>query len=158
MKLSGLGMTYRIRDANRKKKCIFDKVDEIKKQLNQILPEIEPTRFLPMLGHCRRFHDNTLYYGRRTSNPEVKKTRKRLQLSQMEQALYDFLIANDLNPGTVYRWFLATRVPADIKEKLETGQVSVKIAMMTAYNRKRVRDSNVGLLMMEEMRTIIRGL
>jgi len=157
MKLSSLGMTYRIREKG-KKKCIFDKTNEIKKQLKQVLPEIDGSRLIIMLGHCRRHYEGTLYYGRRTSNKEIAKKREKVKLTQMELLLYNFLLRNNLNPSTTYRWFLATRVPSEIKEQLEKGHISVKIAMQTAYNRKRVRESNQGLLMMEEMRIVMRGL
>ena len=81
-----------------------------------------------------------------------------MELTQTELILYDFLLRNKYNPSTTYRWFLASRVPDDVKQKLEKGQISVKKAMEIAYNRKRVRESNFGLLMMEEMRQIVRGL
>lgn len=156
-KLSCLGMTYRVR-FNGKKISIFDRVNQIKEKLNQILPEIEPSRLLIMLGHIRRFYEGNLYYGRRTSNQEEKDKRERLELTQTERILYDFLLKEKLNPSTAYRWFLATRVPDDIKEKLTKGQISYRKAMEISYNRKRARESNIGLLMMEEMRVIVRGL
>lgn len=157
MKLSNLNMSYRVRDKG-KKISIFDKVSEIKKQLNQILPEIEGNRLILMLCHCRRYYEGNLYYGRRTSNKDEKVKRKKLDLTPTERILYDFLMKNKLNPSTTYRWFLATRVPEDVKDKLKKGQLSYRKAMEISYNRKRVRESNIGLLMMEEMRTIIRGL
>ncbi len=155
--LSCLGMTYRVRD-NGKKRSLFDKVAEIKKLLNQVLPELDGNRLLTMLGHCRRYYEGSLYYGRRTSDPEVKKERLKLDLTDLERVLYDFLLRQRLNPSTTYRWFLACRVPQDIKEKLENHQISYRKAMEISYNRKRVRESNIGLLMMEEMRIVIRGL
>jgi len=157
VKLSGLGMTYRVRDKGRKI-SLFDRVNKIREQLNQILPEIEGNRLLSMLCHCRRYYEGNLYYGRRTADPQEKKKRKQLDLTKTERILYDFLLKNNINPSTVYRWFLACRVPEDIKDKLKKGQLSYKKAMEISYNRKRVRESNIGLLMMEEMRTIIRGL
>jgi len=157
MKLSSLGMTHKIRE-NGHKRSIFDKTKEIKEQLNQILPEIQGSRLISMLGHCRRHYEGNLYYGRRAKDKKEKKDKKPLNLTEMEKVLYDFLIRNKLNPSTTYRWFLATRVPEDIKDKLRKGQISYKKAMEIAYNRKRVRESNIGLLMLEEIRIIIRGL
>lgn len=157
MKLSGLGMTYRIREKG-SKICIFEKVERIKRQLNKVLPEIDPNRLLEMLCHCRRYYEGNLYYGRRTSDPQEKKKRKKIELSRAEHLLYDFLQRNDLNPSTTYRWFLACRLPAQIKEKLERGEVSVKVAMRTAYNHKRVRESNLAVSMLDDMRMIVRSL
>jgi len=156
-KISNLGMSYRVRHKGQKI-SLFDRVAEIKKQLNQVLPEIEPDRLINMLCRCRMYYEGNLYYGRRTTDPEEKKKRKPKDLTQMERVLYDFLLRNNLNPSTTYRWFLATRVPDDIKDKLNKGQISYQKAMEISYNRKRVRESNIGLLMMEEMRIIIRGL
>ena len=150
-------MTYRIRE-NGKKISLFDKVGHIKEQLNQVLPEIEGNRIIAMMGHCRKEYEGKNYYGRRTSDKEEEKRRKRFELTPMERILYDFLLRNNLNPSTTYRWFLATRVPDDIKAKLQKRQISVKKAMEISYNRKRVRDSNIGMLMTEEMREIVRGL
>lgn len=157
VKLSGLGMTYRVRQEG-KKVSLFDRVNNIQKRLKQILPEIEGSRLICMLCHCRRYYEGSLYYGRRTADKGEQKKRKQLDLTKTERILYDFLLKNNLNPSTTYRWFLAVRVPEDIKEKLKRGQISYKKAMEISYNRKRVRQSNLGLLMLEEMRTIVRGL
>lgn len=150
-------MAYRIRHEG-KKINIFDRVHQIKQQLKQILPEIEEHRLTNMLCHCRRHYEGNLYYGRRTPNKEEKKKRQQIPLTPLERLLYDFLLKNNLNPSTTYRWFLAVRVPDDIKDKLSKGQIGYQKAMEISYNRKRVRESNQGILMMEEMRTIIRGL
>lgn len=155
--LSCLGVTHRVRYKG-KKVSLFQRVAEIKKQLKQVLPEIEESRLISMLGHCRMLYENHFYYGRRTYDPGEKKKRKQRKLTETERILYDFLLKNNLNPSTTYRWFLAVRVPDDIKDKLEKGQISYKKAMEISYNRKRVRESNTGLLMLEEMRTIIGGL
>ena len=143
-KLSNLGMTYRIRDRGRKIN-IFDKLNDIKKKLNQILPEIEEHRLLSMMSHIRRHY-------------ERKNKQNSVELTPLERLLYDFLLREKLNPSTTYRWFLAGRVPYDIKEKLEKKQISVKKAMEINYNRTRVRESNLGLSMLEDMRMIVRGL
>lgn len=150
-------MSYRVRYKG-KKKPLFDRVAEIKEQLKQVLPEIDPIRFIHMLERCRRYYEGNLYYGRRTTNPEEKKSRKAIELTQNENIIYNFLLRNNLNPSTTYRWFLAVRVPEDIKDKLSKGQISYKKAMEISYNRKKVRESNIGLLMLEEMRTTIRGI
>lgn len=156
-KLSNLDMTYRIRYQGRKIN-IFERVDEIKKQLKEILPEIEESRFLSMLSHCRRQYEGNLYHGRRTTDKEEIKKRPVSKLTESERIIYEFLLKNNLNPSTSYRWFLAVRVPEDIKEKLKRGNFSYKKAMQIAYNRKRIRDTNKGILLLEEMRTIMEGL
>jgi len=157
MKLSILGMTHRTIHKGRKI-SIFDRVNQVKEQLKQILPEVEENRLIPILGHCRRHYEGNLYYGRRVSNPEDKAKRKKIELTQNERIVYDYLLRNKINPSTIYRQFLATRVPEDIKEQLENGNISYKKAMETSYNRKRVRECKIGFDMLEEMRIIVRGL
>jgi hypothetical protein len=53
---------------------------------------------------------------------------------------------------------IACRVPSDIKEKLIKGQVSIIKAMQISANRKRVKESNTRLMMIEEINNIIRSL
>jgi len=145
-------MRKEVRD-NGHRKNIFDKVNEIKQQLKEIFPEVESDRFLAMFSHCRRHHEGKLFYGR-GNNPQ----RQTRDLTQSERVLYDFLLRNKLNPTTVYRWFLATRIPEDVKQKLADHKIGYKTAMRISYNRKKARDSNIGLIMVEEIRNIVRGL
>lgn len=150
-------MVYRIRE-NGRKVCIFDKITDIKQKLNTYLPEIEDNRLLVMLSHCRARYEGNLYYGRRTYNQEELKTRKPRELTELERVLYEFMLKNKLNPSTTYRWFLACRIPEDIKEKLIKKQIPIRKAMQIAHNRRRVQEYNTSLFMLEEMRTLVRGL
>jgi hypothetical protein len=144
----------RIRE-NGKKVNIFNKVAQIKEDIKELFPEIEEDRVIPMFSHIRNFFYKNLHYGR-NNVPENKK-RKR-PLTKTETILYDYMLKNDLNPSTTYRWMIACRVPADIKEKLAKGQISCKRAMVISANRKRLRESNTGLLMIEEINNIVRCL
>jgi hypothetical protein len=147
-------MNHQIRE-NGKKRSIFDKVNEVKQHIKATLPELDGDRLIQMMCHCRRYHEGKLHYGRRAVPENLSKVR---DLTQTERILFDLLLKLGLNPSTSYRWFLATRVPADIKEKLSKGQISQKKALEISANRKRVKQSNVGLLMMEEIRTIMSSL
>ena len=140
---------------NGKKRCIFDKINEVKQHIKVTLPEVDSDRLIHMLSHCRRYYEGKLHYGRRSVEGNQQKKR---DLTETERILYDLLFKLNLNPSTAYRWFLATRVPSDIKEKLEKGLISQRKAMEISANRKRVKESNIGLLMMEEIRTIMRSL
>ena len=144
---------YRIREKDGKKKSLFLKVEEIKQDLKDIMPEIEGDRLIEMMSHCRRYYEGKLHYGRRDS-----KAKKPRDLTANERVLYDYLLKNGLNPSTTYRWFLATRLPSDIKDQLTKGKIGQKIAMQVAANRRRVKHSNAGLLLMEEIRNAVRGL
>ena len=140
---------------NGKKVNIFDKVNKIRIDLKSLLPEVEEDKIIMMFSHVRNFFYGKLYYGRREV-PE-NKLRKR-ELTKAETILLDYMMKNKLNPSTTYRWMIACRVPADIKEKLAKGQVSIMKAMQISANRKRVRESNTGLMMIEEINNIVRSL
>jgi hypothetical protein len=138
-----------------KKVPIFDRINQIKTDLKELIPEVEEDKFLSMFSHIRNFHYGNLYYGRREKPKEKKKKR---DLTTNEKILYDYLLKNNLNPSTTYRWFIACRLPSDVKEKLQKGQVSFKKAMLIADNRKKSKMSNTGLLMIEEINNVVRSL
>ncbi|MBI2508097.1 hypothetical protein HYV89_04035 [Candidatus Woesearchaeota archaeon] len=138
-----------------KKVNIFDKVNRIRSDLKSLLPEIEDDKIIHMFSHARNFFYGKLHYGRR--NVPENRLRKR-ELTPAETILLDYMMKNKLNPSTTYRWMIACRVPADIKEKLAKGQVSIMKAMQISANRKRVRESNTGLMMIEEINNIVRSL
>lgn len=136
---------------NGRKRSLFDKVNELKNFIKTILPEIEGDKLMGVLAHCRRYYEGKLYYGRRT-NPH----KRRRELTHNERIVYDYLLRNNLKPSTVYRWFLASRIPTDIQALLNKGQISVKKAFQLSANRLRNRLSREGLILMEEMREIVR--
>jgi hypothetical protein len=138
-----------------KKISIWDRINRIKNDLKELLPEIEEDKFLSMASHVRNFYYGKLHYGRR-NNPE-NKNRKR-ELTEAEKILLDYYMKNNLNPSTTYRWFIACRLPSDVKDKLQKGQVSFKKAMLIADNRKKSKLSNTGLLMIEEINNVVRSL
>ena len=139
---------------NGKKRSIFDKVNEIKSDIKSILPEVEGDRLISMLSKIR-----TYIAHKKKGIPLGRKGWKGYRkLTNNESILYEYLLKNNLNPSTTYRWFIATRVPEDVKDMLARGKLSIKKAMEISANRRRVKESNKGLLMMEELRTIMRGL
>jgi hypothetical protein len=140
---------------NGKKVNIFDKVNKIKNDIKTLLPEIEDDKIIPMFSHVRNFFYGKLHYGRRNVPENMQRKRN---LTKAETILLDYMLKNNLNPSTTYRWMIACRIPADIKEKLSKGQVSIAKAMQISANRKRVRESNTGLMMVEEINNIIRSL
>ncbi|MCD4759360.1 hypothetical protein K8R33_00545 [archaeon] len=147
-------INHRVR-YNGRKINIFDRINKIKSDLKELMPEVEEDRFLSMASHVRNFYYGNLHYGRR-DKPENKK-RKR-ELTPNEKILLDYFMKNSINPSTAYRWFVACRIPSDIKEKLAHGQVSFKKAFEIADNRKKSKMSNTGLLMIEEINNVVRSL
>lgn len=140
--------------SNGRKVNIFDKVNSIKTELKEILPEIEGEKLIALFSRVRTFYVNKkkgVTVGRRCKG-------KYRPMTEIEELLYGYLIKNGLNPSTTYRWFIATRIPSDIKHKLATNQVSYKTAMSISANRRRTKNSVQGLMMMEEIRNIIQKL
>jgi len=152
---------YRIREKHvrdgtlvGRKRSIFDKVSEIKRDLKDIIPEIKDDELIPILSKIR-----TYYRHKKKGIPLGRKGWKGYRkLTNVETIVYDFLTKNNLNPCTTYRWFIATRLPQDIREKLAKGQIGQRTAMQIAANRRRTKNSVTGLLMMEEIRNIIQKL
>lgn len=139
---------------NGKKVGIFDRINSIKNGIKVLIPEIEDSKLLPMLSHIRNFHYGKLHYGRH--KPE-NLNRKR-ELTSNEKIVYDYLLKNNLNPSTTYRWFVACRIPSDLKEQLQQGKISYKKAIMISDNRRKSKLSNTGLLMVEEINNIVGSL
>jgi len=138
-----------------KKIPIWDRINRIKNDLKELLPEIEEDKFLSMASHVRNFYYGKLHYGRRGKKENLEKKR---ELTEAEKVLLEYYMKNKLNPSTSYRWFIACRLPSDIKAKLQKGQVSFKKAMLIADNRKKSKLSNTGLLMIEEINNIVTSL
>jgi len=138
-----------------KKILIFDRINRIKNDLIELLPEIEEDKFLLMMSHVRNFFYGNLYYGKRTKPENKKKKRK---LTSNEKIVLDYLLKNKLNPSTTYRWFVACRMPSDIKEKLQKGKISFRKAFLIADNRKKSKMSSTGLLMIEEINNLVLSL
>jgi len=139
---------------NGRKINLFDRINKIKSDLKELLPEIEEDKFLSMASHVRNFYYGKLHYGR--DKPENLK-RKR-ELTEAEKILLDYYLKNSINPSTAYRWFITCRIPSDIKEKLAQGKISFKKAFLIADNRKKAKMSNTGLLMIEEINNVVRSL
>jgi len=154
-----LGNT-RIRDRRTGKKLnIFQRVEEIRRDIKEIMPEVDPSRYIPMFSRIRREYRGVLYKGKVGVVRKLPmELRLKDELTANEKILYEYLLKNNLNPCTTYRWFIATRIPEDIKEKLAKGQIGYNQAMHISANRKRVRESNMGLLVIEELKTIVGGL
>lgn len=138
-----------------KKIPIFDRINRIKNDLKELIPEIDEDRFLAMMSHIKNKHYGKLHYGRRSIKENEQRKR---ELTINEKIVYDYLLKNNLNPSTTYRWFVACRMPSDVKEKLNQGKISFKKAQMIADNRKKSKLSNTGLLMMEEINNVVLSL
>ena len=91
-------------------KTIFQKLGEVKELLRQKcrLKDEDFEKVFSRIGNW--------YY------------RKDFELSSQEQKIIEVLIANKINPHTVYRWSLIVKVPEEIKSKLRLGLIGQKRA------------------------------
>lgn len=144
---------YRIRRPSKKKIPIFQTVNKIKKDLKTNLPELTDQSTLRILSSCRRYYEGKLTTGRRGSPQEMKR-----ELTTIEKIVYEYLIRNNYNPSTCYRWFLACRMPEDIKEQVERGNLNIKTAYKMACNRARDTESKESLYLLENIRSSVRAL
>lgn len=135
---------------NGHKRNLFDKVSELKQRINVIVPEIDGEKLITIMSHLRREYEGKYYYGRHGNS------NKPLELTYNENIIKELLLQEKINPSVCYRWFLASRIPSDVMDKLRKGQISQNKAYEIAVNRKRNKLSSDGLILMENMRSIIR--
>lgn len=139
---------------NGRKRNIFDKVNEIKNDINEILPELDGKGLIRMLSKIR-----TYIAHKKKGVPLGRKGWKGYRdLTNNERILYEYLLKNNLNPGTTYRWFIATRLSNDIKDDLAKGKISYKKAMEISANRRKAEYSSQAVNILEEIRVAMRGL
>lgn len=134
---------------------MLDKVIQIKKDFKTLLPEIEQDKYIVMLSHIAYYCKDKENYRSRNGR---KKTYKEKPLTEAEKVMLDYLLKNKLVPITTYRWFRVSKVPEDIMSDLRKGKISVKEAIRTGTNRLKQRQSNTGLIMLDEINNIISSL
>ncbi len=138
-----------------KRITMLDKVNLIKKDFKELLPEIEQDKYIVMLGHCAYFCKNKKEYRARNGRTKAFKIKT---LTEAEKIMLDYLLKNNVVPITVYRWFRVSKVPEDIMTKLRNGHICVKDAIRASTNRLKQMQSNTGLIMIEEINNVIAGL
>lgn len=90
---------------------VFEKVSTFRKLVKTIFPEIEDSALIEMLREVSTWHYS-----------------KKGMLSQDHVKLYELLMNNSYNPNTVYKWFLLTRSPFELREKLKLNIISQREA------------------------------
>ena len=75
-----------------------------------------------------------------------------------EKPMYNFLIENNYNPFTVYRWLLLERVPEDIRFQLRERRISQKKASKISFTRRHETVSSLGMEIISEGLNLIRRM
>ncbi|HZX44084.1 MAG TPA: hypothetical protein VFF28_00215 [Candidatus Nanoarchaeia archaeon] len=121
---------------------LFEKIKVARNLIDESFPGLDGDSLMTMLCHIAHHHYHE----------------KMMDLNEREMFLYDKLLKYGYNPSTVYKWFLLTKVPEDIKGRIKRQEISQKQAFRMSFNRKRVKEVNLGFQLMEEARAAIRGL
>ncbi len=94
---------------------VFEKVENVKKLMKENIGEISSGELLRLVQ-------------RLANRWQYKKKRKNYRLSKEELQVYELFLKHKLNPQTVYRWMLLCRSPAEIKNRIVEGNLSLRNA------------------------------
>ncbi len=90
---------------------VFEKVSTFRKLVKTIFQELDDSALIEMLREVSTWH-----YSRKGI------------LSQDHLKLYELMMNNSYNPNTTYKWFLLTRSPFELREKLKLNLISQREA------------------------------
>ena len=99
-----------------KKMNVLDKLRVLREHVNSVFPEMSLDEFrlnISFLSNC--WHGN--------------KRKKNVTLTKEQLTIYELLTKNDYNPATVYRWLLLATAPQEVRERVRSGQLSVRQAL-----------------------------
>lgn len=90
---------------------------------------------------------------RRCSDYQYGRIKK---ISDVEQKVYVYLKSLGLNPQRIYKWFLSSRLPEDLKASLLSGKISQRKAINLARNKEFGRELDVTWRLMDLIRKTVR--
>ena len=91
-----------------KKMSVFEKLRHVK----NLVPEIDDKDWFEMTQKLA----NHWHYHKR----------KKIKLSKEEAELYEVYITNNINPSTVYKWMLLTKVPSYLRMRIRSDELKQK--------------------------------
>ena len=115
-----------------------EKFKIVRKLIVKEMPELEHKELRGMLSHIAHYH-----------------YKKHLEVSEEEIQLYDLLLKNQLNPNTVYRWLLLSRINNDLKRSINQGKLTQKQALRLNTERNQKKAINLSLQIINEARSIM---
>ncbi|MBS3147449.1 hypothetical protein J4219_01030 [Candidatus Woesearchaeota archaeon] len=114
---------------------------EIKQHLSSLLPDKTPLQIRKIVRRVGRWQ-----YG------EIK------TLTAEEQTAQDLLQKYGIKPPTLGQWLLQTLVPEELREGIDQGVVSSIQATRAIQNRERQRRAAIGLTLLEDARSLVKGV
>lgn len=144
---------------------LLKRVEKVMNDLKRLFPNmtLDEAKVTHILARCRRHYEKNLFYGRQSVPANRRRQR---HLTPDEQLIYNYI--KDLkfiekgkevyvNPSTLYRNFLAIRVPSDLKQDLMDGKVSQSQAIKLAHMRKATQQFGQAKIILEEFYNVIVG-
>lgn len=150
------------------RKCktnLLRRVEKVMTDLKRMFPNIalDEGKVTHILARCRRHYDHNLYYGRQGVPANRRRQR---QLKPDEMLIYNYIkdlkfIENGrevyVNPSTLYRNFLAIRVPEDLRDELLAGKISQVQATKLARMRKSTQQFGQAQIILQEFYNVVAG-
>lgn len=90
---------------------------------------------------------------RRCSDHHYGRTKK---ITGVEKKVYDYLVGLKVSLKSVYTWYLASRLPEDIKSDLISGKIDQKKAIRLGKNKEFGKALDATWRMMELIRKTVR--
>ncbi len=115
-----------------------DKIKIVREMILKEMPQLEKENLRGMFSHIAHYH-----------------YKKSLIVTETEMQLYDLLLKNQLNPNTVYKWLLLSKMSTDLKRSVNQGKLTQKQALRLNAERKQKKSINVGLQIINEARNIM---
>ncbi|MFH1972630.1 MAG: hypothetical protein ABIJ18_04095 [archaeon] len=101
---------------------VYDKMRVLKEGLKKEFKWLKDREMFGAMSKLSSWH----YPNKRT---------KTMKLTNQEAMIYEFLLKNNYNPSTCYKWMLACCTNEDLQKKLMKGEISMKKAIQQPYGK-----------------------
>jgi len=106
---------------------VYDKYAKIHNELRQEFPKLDKKEFFKITATLSTWH-----YPKKRCKDQV--------LTKEQAMIYEWMLNNNYNPSTVYKWLLALNTNKDNQEKLKKGSMSLKKAMKCSKPFKHITE------------------
>ena len=112
---------------------VLNKLEKFKKQLKAFMPDMDETELKKCLNRIRHYSEKA----------------RNVTLTVREITLYRFIVMKGNKPNTMYAWLLLDECSAEIKERYEKEEISLKEAVR--LGKKDYVDSDSANMIIEEI-------